>query len=61
MVQVFAFKKWDILRCSYFHIEDDESKLMYLMDVCFYETKFLVALKKLIPALTIFWLMIYRV
>ena len=26
--------------CSYFHIEDDESKLMYIMDVCFCETKF---------------------
>ena len=39
MVQVLR-QKWDTLRCSYFHIEDDESKLMYLMDVCFYEKKF---------------------
>lgn len=53
MVQIFAYKKWDTLRCSYFHIEDDESKLMYTMDVCFSETKFLVALKKLVPTLTI--------
>lgn len=60
MVQVLR-QKWDTLRCSYFHIEDDESKLMYLMDVCFCETKFLVALKKLVPALTISWLMTYRV
>ena len=25
--------------CSYFHIEDDESKLMHTMDVCSYEKK----------------------
>ena len=31
------------------------------MDVCFCETKFLVALKKLVPALTISWLLAYRV
>lgn len=60
MVQVLR-QKWDTLRCSYFHIEDDESKLMYLMDVCFYDKKFLVSLKKLVPALTISWLLAYRV